>query len=714
MTKEKELTPLFSHEELISLRTNGTSSMLFSRSVEHLREKVQACLDLPPEVPGQGEAGSPEHNRHQLNARLLDHAGVLFQLTGEAQYAKYAGKLLERYAEVYPTLGFHAQRNTNPPGHLFHQILNEHMWLLYAAMAYGNTRETLGEAVCRFIETNLFEPMLELFTRTYAHDFDRIHNHGLWAVAAVGICGIALDRQHYVDQAINGLAGDREKGGFLAQIGKLFAPSGYYVEGPYYHRFAIRPLCLFAEALHRHRPQLDIFSFNDGVIGASIRALLMTAYPDGRFPALNDASRTMNIADEGVLIAMSTHHAHYGAEKHVTAMARQLDRVWIHASGLALAQEIENSRFSGHTEWPSIELYEGECGSYGAQGILRARDTCGDVTQVIMAYGQHGMGHGHFDTLGLTCYNHGDEMLCEYGFARWINVESKFGGRYLPENRSYARQTVAHNCVTVDGRSQNGFDVARADASHGLRHFFSSGDTVQAMSARAVDQYPGVLQQRSVFVINTVELQAPLIVDLFRLVSHEEHQYDYCLHYAGQVMDCTPDIHRNLENWPVLGDRDGYQHLLEVARADVTEGARVTWLQGERFNSWLTAANGSELIFTQTGANDPSFNLRREDGLILRQRARTHLFASVFETHGHFDEAAEQCYGSRGHVHAITVVGHNDNGSVIRIDGDNLNLVLMVSNLANVSSETEHNANFGGHHYSWKGAFSCRSGFKAG
>ena len=81
-----------------------------------------------------------------------------------------------------------------------------------------------------------------------------------------------------------------------------------------------------------------------------------------------------------------------------------------------------------------------------------------------MNYGQHGMGHGHFDTLGVTFFNRGEEVLREYGFARWLNVETKFGGRYLPENNSWAQQTVAHNCVTVDGQTQSGADHDRADA----------------------------------------------------------------------------------------------------------------------------------------------------------------------------------------------------------------------------------------------------------
>ena len=46
----------------------------------------------------------------------------------------------------------------------------------------------------------------------------------------------------------------------------------------------------------------------------------------------------------------------------------------------------------------------------------------------------------------------------------------KFGGRYLPENKSYALQTIAHNTVTVDGRSNYGgdYDTAVRDVARAV------------------------------------------------------------------------------------------------------------------------------------------------------------------------------------------------------------------------------------------------------
>ena len=49
-----------------------------------------------------------------------------------------------------------------------------------------------------------------------------------------------------------------------------------------------------------------------------------------------------------------------------------------------------------------------------------------------------------------------DVPAADAGAARFLNVESKYGGHYLPENSSWAKQTVAHNTLVVDEGSHFG------------------------------------------------------------------------------------------------------------------------------------------------------------------------------------------------------------------------------------------------------------------
>jgi oligo-alginate lyase len=700
--------PLWRAEETAAMRQHLSQPGLMGRSIAAMQAFVAPHLGQTSDIPGHGEAGSYAHNQHQFNYRLCESAGTLFQITGEQRYADLAADLLSRYADVYLGLGFQKARNTNPPGRIFHQILNENMWLLAMVVGYGCVKRRLTSTQREHIEHQLLRPAVTMMTELYAHDFATIHNHGLWGVAAVGTCGLVIGDQRYVEIALDGMAGDRRTGGYLAEIDLLFAPSGYYIEGPYYHRFAMRALLSFSEALHAHRPDLDIYNYKNRAIRTTIRALLCTLYPDGRFPALNDASLTMGLKDAGVLMAAAVYNARYGDEPAVHALARQQAEVWVHPSALGLAAAADALQDDAPPLWPSVELNEGPFGDKGAQGFLRARAADGDITQVCMSYGQHGMDHGHFDTLGLTLFSQGAEVLREYGFARWLNVEPKFGGRYLPENSSWARQTLAHNLVVVDGQSQNQGDRKRADGVHGLPHFFVDTGTVQGMSGLANDHVPGVAMQRTVLLLTHAALTAPVLIDLFRLCSETEHAYDYALQYSGQICDTTLAVDYHRTQWSALGEAHGYQHLMGVARAGVQQPSRLTWLQGRRFNTWLSAANSGELVFAQLGANDPAFNLRRESTLLLRQKGRDHLFASAFETHGFFDEPSERCHGARGVLNELRILGHNDQGSVLELTGTQLHLLLMVSNRPDVKADTAHELSFGGLTYRWTGYFGCQ------
>ncbi|HHX8602934.1 TPA: heparinase II/III domain-containing protein [Vibrio alginolyticus] len=705
---------LLTEAEVELLRKEVGKPSLMGKSIEANRKELEAFMRLPLDVPGHGEAGGYEHNRHKQNYTYMNLAGRLFLITQEQKYAQFVKDLLAIYAEKYLTFDFHVQKNTNPTGRLFHQILNEHCWLMFTSLAYSCVASVMTEEERTAVVERIFEPMLDMFTVKYAHDFDRIHNHGIWAVAAVGICGLAIGKPEYLEMSVYGQDRD-DTGGFLAQISQLFAPSGYYMEGPYYHRYAIRPTCVFAEVVHRHMPEVDIYNYKDKVIGNTVQAMLATAYPNGEFPALNDASRTMSITDMGVQVAVSVYSKHYGMDDNILGMAKIQNAVWMHPCGLELSQAYDKAiadREIGMPFWPSVELNEGPTGNNGAQGFIRMQDKTGDVSQLVMNYGQHGMGHGNFDTLGITFFNRGQEVLREYGFCRWVNVEPKFGGRYLDENKSYARQTIAHNAVTIDEQCQNGFDVDRADSVHGLPHFFKvEGTEINGMSAFANDHYPNTDMQRSVFMLNLDELEAPLLLDLYRIEGEGEHQYDYSHQYDGQIVRTNFD-YQSFGELNTLGDDFGYQHLWKVASGKVQDTALVSWLQNNTYYTWLGTSSSAkqngdnEVIFTRTGANDPSFNLRSEPAFILRSKGESTLFASVLETHGYFNEEFEQSVNARGQVKDIRVVGYNAVGSIVEITTEKSLVTVMISNVLGADDQTPHQVELNGKTYSWNGFYS--------
>ncbi len=628
---------------------------------------LETLITQPLSIPGHGEGGGPEHTQHKQNYLAINLAGRLFLITGEPRYYDYALALLNGYAAIYPALGSATSKDSNAPGRLFHQTLNENMFWLYAVEGYHCLIPSLDAAQRQNIEDHLFSVMAADALNRHAGDFDIVHNHGIWSVAAAAISGYVLGDAPLVEKALYGLKGDSESGGFFAQLSQLFSPDGYYIEGPYYHRFALRPLLLLAEAIERRQPALQIYQFRGQIIRKTCEALLQTAFPDGTWPALNDASKTINIRDDGAVIAASVCYFRYDQSPQWAAVAQQQRTLWVSAAALELSAALQALPAQA-VNWGSVELRDGRDGSQGGIGILR--HDAADPAMALMYYGQHGsiprlhsaLNHGHFDGLHLSLFSRGREFLRDYGFGRWVNIEPKFGGRYIAENHSYCKQTVAHNTVVVDGQSQNNGDSLQAEQRFGEPHFFVTGNpAMQGMSARLTGYYPGVGQQRTVLMLSVPALPTPLIVDVFRLTSPQPHQYDYCLHHLGQFMASDTALQAAAQLTP-LGTDHGYQHLWDCARASIAPGdsALFSWLDGDSYRTLVSAfPAGGELIVARTGAGDPHFNLRCEPALLLRTHGTDAIFASAFETHGYFDEATETSIDARGQVERIRVVSHD-------------------------------------------------------
>lgn len=695
------------------VQSNNDEDDLLTRTVQQTERQTRKYINtIGIEIPGHGEAGGYEHNRHKQNYIHLNHAGSLWLITQETYFFDWIKNMLLKYAEVYPTLTLNTSRDTNPPGRLFHQTLNENMWLMYASIAYACIKENLSDDERNKIENDLFREMVAMFTDTYAHDFDIIHNHGLWAVAGVGVAGMALNDDEIANKAIYGLKGDGETGGFLAQLKYLFSPDGYYMEGPYYHRFALRPLLIFAEVISRKRPELNIFQFEDCVIQRTSEALMSTVFPDGTFPALNDSSKTIGINDEGMIIAASLCYKHFGADEKLVAMAQVQQEVWLADSSIALS--IAASGRKKPLNWGSLTITDGPMGEKGGLGILR-RAVDDDIHMAMLWYGQHGsdhtlhsaLDHGHFDGLHLGWFNRGQEVLKDYGFGRWVNVEPKFGGRYIPENKSYCKQTIAHNTVTVDQQSQNGGDTATAEKHWGdLAFFETKTDFGQVLSAKAPNFFPGVDMQRTIVMLDRKN-GSPLLIDLFDLQSDDEHVYDLPVHYDGQITH-TDFSYKTYNELKAAGKEHGYQHLWHIATSDPLthqNSAMLSWLMGDSYYSLRTATTEqTNILFLQTGANDPAFNLRNEPVVITRERAANHLFATTYEQHGYFNESLEKSEDARGSIDDVQVLYREADANIIRIiDQQNGTYILMHWKLSNV--EETHQVETEKGTFTWSGSF---------
>ena len=694
-----------SADEVATMRASLGSYPLFDAAVREARERVDQALAAPVEVPVPRDAAGTTHERHKRNYAEMHAAGLIYQLTGDTRCVDLIRAQLDRYAELYPGLKDHPASRSASPGRLFHQSLNETVWLVHVSQAYDCVYDALTSEQRARYEERVFRPMARFLSEERAHEFDRIHNHGTWAATAVGMIGYAMGDATLVKKALLGSRMDGS-GGYLRQLDELFSPDGYYVEGPYYTRYALMPFFLLAEVVERNDPSQRIYERRDGLLKKALHAALQQTYVNGEFIPFNDALKEKTIRSPEVVLALDLTYARYGRDPRLLAIAQRQGGVALCPAGLEVARALAEAKELPAYPYASVELRDGPDGSRGGIGILRS-GTPPDQSLALLKYTSFGMEHGHYDKLALLYYDQGREIIQDYGAARFLNIEQKFGGRYLPENKSFALQTIAHNTVTVDERSHYAGNYTAAEHAHADRHFFSASDPdFQIMSARDTTAVPGVAMQRTVAMVRDARLPHPVVIDVFRCVSDMPHRYDLPFYFMGHFMQTNVELARHGKELRPLGTAHGYQHLWLEAEGQAKETGPVgfTWFNGARYYSITSAADaGTRVLFTRIGANDPNFNLRPEAAFMLRREGAAPVFASVIEPHGIWDGTREFTAGGSPRIRDVRVIAATDEGTVVRIRGENdLEWTLLLSNRA-AGAGGAHRIEAAGEVFAWDG-----------
>lgn len=694
---------LLSPDRAAYIRTHLDESPGFAASLAATRDRIDAYFRTPPDVPvPKDPGGGYTHEQHKRNGIAINDAGVLYQLSGDEIYAGYARQLLLAYADLYPTLGEHRHAKTNAPGRLFWQGLNESVWLVYAIQGYDAIHGTLSAAERATIEKQLLRNMADFLSVGSPAIFDRIHNHGTWAVAAVGMTGYVLDDDDYVRKALYGLDGSGA-GGFLKQVDRLFSPDGYYAEGPYYQRYALMPFVLFARAIEANDPELGIFEYRDGVLLKAIVACVHQSYAGLFFP-INDAIKDKGLDTIELRYGIPIAYALTG-NRSLLSIAKQQKSYVLTGDGFEAAKAID-AGLARPFEYRSVMLRDGHDGKSGALVVLRSGSQRGHQALVFKATAQ-GMGHGHFDKLNWLYYDNGREIVTDYGAARFLNVEQKEGGRYLPENESWAKQTVAHNALVVDERSHFDGRWKAGQQHHPEQVFFESSEGIEITGAVMEDAYEGVRFRRTLAMLDGVAADRPIVLDVLRVAGGELHQYDLPLHYSGQFIAASHPLDSRTDELVPLGTGNGYQHLWLRARTEVgaAEPFSLTWLNGNRFYTWTAlAGHDLEVLFTELGANDADFNLRREQAVILRvPQAEAATFVTVLEPHGEYNGPEEYTVQSRSRIRTLErfSTGGADLVHIVASNGNERWLALS----HDPRPDRRHSVSTGGRTFEWHGFY---------
>ncbi|TMM56728.1 alginate lyase family protein [Maribacter algarum] len=695
---------------------------LFDASLEQLKKEVDAEIALGIDTPVPKDySGGYTHARHKKNWIVLQKAGVLFQILEDEEYAIYVRDMLLQYAELYPTLPAHPKTRSYARGKLFWQCLNDSNWLVYVSQAYDCVYDFLTKKERKNLEENLFRPFADWISVKNPQFYNRVHNHSTWGNAAVGMIGLVMGDDELVDRALYGLknapvnTGEKDndggfiysedgKAGFLANLDEPFSPDGYYTEGPYYQRYAMYPFLIFAEGLENVKPELKILEYKDGVLLKAVNALLNLSDADGEFFPLNDGQKGMSIYTSSLVSAVDIAYHHGGNNPQLLSIAKEQGKVLLDDSGLAVAIGLRDGEATPF-EKKSINLSDGPKGEQGGVGILRYGNE--DLT-LVFKYAAQGLSHGHYDKLSYSFFEKGDEVLQDYGLSRFVNIEQKGGGNYLKENKSWAKQTIAHNTLVQNETSHFKGKYEIGSKHHSELYFFDESQSeVQVVSAKESNAYPGTEMHRTIALIKGYGFEKPFLLDILKVNSDSTNQYDLPFYFMGQVIQTNFEYKTPKELYP-LGKKHGYQHLWMEGLGKASEdNSKFSWMNERRFYTLTTiTTTADEMRFVRIGANDPEFNLRRDAGLILRRKDTQHTtFVSVLESHGSYSPVSEFAVNSKSNIASVNMVHDGTKYTALAIEDLRGEKHLFILSNKDASNSSKHKLNINGNDYSWSGPY---------
>jgi hypothetical protein len=459
---------------------------------------------------------------------------------------------------------------------------------------------------------------------------------------------------------------------------------------------------LFAQAIQNNQAEVKIFEYKDRVFQKAVLGELQLTDEKGLIFPVNDAMREKGIQTAELVAACNIAYNQYG-DKNILPIVREQGQVILGGPGIRAAQGLAQNPDVVFEQYP-LFARDGIEGKNGGIAVSRIPFKSGKLT-TILKFTTQGMGHGHFDRLSLMAYDAAGAFLSDYGAARFLNIPTKYGGRYLPENDSWAQQSIAHNTVIVDETSHCRGNWRESEkASPALLYNIFDKD-IQIIAAKDSSAYPDVVMKRIVSVIP--EGDAPFIIDLFSLESNKAHNYDYAFQYQGHVIATTFDFKPFTTELKSLGKKDGYDHLwLEAKGKTQKPTATFTWWKEEQFYSITTIADTTtQFLLTRAGANDPNFNIRHQPSFIVRQpESKSHFFVSVIEPHGDFNPVSELVESPQSCVSKLQLVYSDTDVAIVDCafkNGNQYRLCLALNNDPN----KEHLVTIGVEQVNWKGNY---------
>ena len=511
---------------------------------EHVCPVDKEVLHGDPSRPERDFDGAVISGTHSHYAEAVRNDGLLYQATGQPQYAARARDILLAYADrylSYPLHDIHGQAKIGG-GRVGPQTLDEAVWLIPMAQGADLIWDALSAADRQTLAEKLFLPAARDVILPHRMG---VHNIQNWKNSAVGLTGLLLGNDELIHAAI-----DDPTRGYRTQMAKGVQEDGVWFEGAWgYHFYTLNAVWPLVEAARNCG--IDLYA---EPLKKMFEAPIRLAMPNLMLPAFNDSTE------------VDVHN-----ELYELAWARYHDPVML--AGIPQSRNNLFALWFGENELSLPESSHGEASHNQAASGYGVLQPMGSDTWLCLKYGPSGGGHGHPDKNNFILYARGQVVFPDAG-------TRPYGS---PLHGEWDRTTLAHNTLVVDGLSQTPTTgrILAFGSDHGADFAMSDAGAI----------YPGVK-----FARTAIQFDKDLMVFVDQVQADKPHTFDLALHINGKWRTSLSGPA------PTLSAKEGYQHLRDATSIKTSEGV---WLAVDVRSGWTAAVRlaGSEPteVITATG-----------------------------------------------------------------------------------------------------------------
>jgi len=481
-----------------------------------------------------------------------------YLLTGDVHYAHKAAVMLDRIADLYPSMQYEYQsRYGFETGGRYHGKILNHIWetgtVRTLAEAYDNIFDALedgsalegqlakscGETRAN-IEANILEEAIECVQDRRVSGNFGMHQCALAMTAIVRETGPTKELLDWILKQ-SGKSSYSHEGIDYAFYNLIYKDGMPYETSPGYCFGWVGNFVSLARVLEKAGYDF----YEQPKFKAMLDAFLDLVCVGKYTPAIGDAGSLTSGWIGGSLPVYAAGFAHYRDVRYAHALRRlgALGSVGFRGyEGLFEPEVLREAKETAAAQ-PEPTAKSRVLDGYGI-GILNNAD---NSVAASIYYGFKG-GHGHFDRLNFSLFAYGQKMTPDLGYPDFMNA-------LVPGIFSWSKNTVSHNCVVVNRQRQMHNLPGRVQA-------FLDTPEVRFIDVAADETYAEASVYRRALLLIDLAPDSAYLLDLSTVCGGEQH--DYSVHGPlGTFEVVGGELSRPQEQGTLAGEGVPYGHFYD-------------------------------------------------------------------------------------------------------------------------------------------------------